>query len=194
MKVEEEPSTAADGERRTYRRTGPERTGVPNRGGVAEGQSSEGQSHHGAAEQQLQQAEGEQRPPGQQLPRAAGRHARRRGPAAGSTPVGRLAVLRDPAHRTAGARQHHRQRHFRRLEANPSGCGLSARKGPFPRSAGCLPPPSWWAVLNNTQTERHRCRAHFHIVWQAVQAVGAGGGAEAAPHPGTCEQLLWKCG
>lgn len=108
----EQPSTTTGGS--THRRTGPERTGVPDGGRVAEGQSSEGQRHHGAAEQQLQQAEGEQRPPGQQLPGPAARHPRRSGQAAGSSPVRRLAELRGPADRTAGARQNHRQRHFLR--------------------------------------------------------------------------------
>lgn len=161
--------------RRTYRRTGPERTGVPNGGRVAEGQSSEGQRHHGSSEQQLQQAEGEQRPSGQQ-PRPAARHPRRSGQAAGSIPIRRLAVRRSSGNRTAGSRQHHRQRHSHRLEGNPRMCGISARKGLCSRTAGWVPLPSWWAVLNNTLTERHRCWAHFHIVWQPVQSVRTGEG------------------
>lgn len=53
---------------------------------------------------------------------------------------------------------------------------ISARKGPCSRTAGWVPLPSWWAVLNNTLTERHRCWAHFHIVWQPVQSVRTGEG------------------
>lgn len=76
---------------------------------------------------------------------------------------------------------------------NPRTCGISARKGLSSRSAGCVPLPSWWAVLNNTLTGRHRCWAHFHIVWQPVQSVRAGGGAEAASHCGAWEQKSNKC-
>eukprot|EP00066_Takifugu_rubripes_P024269 XP_011613535.1 PREDICTED: uncharacterized protein LOC105417992 isoform X1 [Takifugu rubripes] len=59
---------------------------------------------------------------------------------------------------------------------NPRMCGISARKGLCSRTAGWVPLPSWWAVLNNTLTERHRCWAHFHIVWQPVQSVRTGEG------------------
>lgn len=106
----------------TYRGACPEGTRVPNGGRVAEGQSSKGQRHHGAAEQQLQQAEREQRPPGQQQPRSAARDPGRGGQATGSVSVRRLYKLRSPGNRTARPRQHHWERHFDRLEENEGIC------------------------------------------------------------------------
>lgn len=96
----------------TYRGACPEGTRVSDGGWVTEWQSSKGQRHHGAAEQQLQQAQREQRPPGQQQSRATAGDPGRGGQATGSVSVRRLCELRSPGNRTARPRQHHRERHF----------------------------------------------------------------------------------
>lgn len=97
----------------TYRGACPEGTRVSDRGWVAEGQCSKGQRHHGAAEQQLQQAQREQRSPGQQQPRATAGDPGRGGQATGSISIRRLCELRSPGNRTTRPRQHHWERHLR---------------------------------------------------------------------------------
>lgn len=124
--------------RSTHRGACPEGTRVPNRGRVAEGQSSEGQRHHGAAEQQLQQSEREQRPPGQQQSWSAPGDPGRGGQAARSVSVRRLHELRSPGNRTARPRQHHWERHLDGLQENPKICRALRGEGVFSGTAGWI--------------------------------------------------------